>query len=132
MLAIPGVKVASVDTKSITSGFQEETSTSVKVTLDTGFSAPEPGALVDYMLRVAWSTSTKEANSSMRVQIVNDPQISVLDALDAAGWASKSGDPNTPDRAVVDAAEVKDRFGVWPGEEPELTEGLIAGPTTAP
>ena len=84
------------------------------------------------MLRVAWSTSTKEANSSMRVQIVNDPQISVLDALDAGGWASKSGDPNTPDRAVVDAAEVKDRFGAWPGEEPELTEGLIAGPTTAP
>lgn len=129
LLAVPGVTEASVDTKTITSGLQKETSTTVKVGLDAGFSAADPGALVDYMLEVAWSTATTEANSSMRVQVVGDPQFSVLDALEAAGWESKSGDPNSPERAVVEAAEVKDRFGDWPGDVPELPDGLIVGPT---
>ena len=129
LLAIPGVIQASVDTKSITSGLQKETSTTVKVSLDTGFSAPDPGALVDYLLQVAWSTATKEADSSMRVQVAGDPQISVLDALEAAGWGSRSGDPNSPERAVVEAAEVKKRFGDWPGDVPELPAGLIVDST---
>ena len=32
----------------------------------------------------------------------------------------------------INSTEVKERFGAWPGEGPELTEGLIVGPTTAP
>jgi hypothetical protein len=135
-LAVGGLVVAlseaSVETRSITSGLQKETSTSIKVSLETGFSAPDSAALVDYLLGVAWSSETKQADKVLRIHVLSDPQVSIVDALEAAGWASTSGNPNTPERAVVDAAEVKDRFGNWPGEVPVLPDGLIVGPTPEP
>lgn len=130
--AIPGVSSASVDTESMVSGLQEETSTTIKVSLETGYSVPEPDALVDYLLRVAWSSKTKEADSFVEVIVLSDPQISIADALDAGEWVSVGSDPKNPEDAVVQAGEVKDRFGDWPGDVPELPEGLIVGPTPEP
>jgi len=132
LLAIPGVSEASVNTSSLRSGFQVETSTTVEVTLEIGFVAPDPAALVDYLSRVAWSTQTKEANTSVLVQVVSEPQISILDTLDAGGWESAGGRSQHPERALVSAGEVKERFGDWPGDVPELPDGLRTGPTSAP
>jgi len=132
LLAIPGVSDASVNTESVRSGFQLETSTVVEVSLEPGFSVADPAALGEYLLHVAWSAETKEANWAVRVQVLSDPQVSMVDAVDAAGWKSKSGNQKRPERASVRAAEVKERFGGWPGEVPELPEGLIVGPTPEP
>ena len=62
LLAIPGVSDASVNTESVRSGFQLETSTVVEVSLEPGFSVADPAALGEYLLHVAWSAETKEAN----------------------------------------------------------------------
>jgi hypothetical protein len=130
--SISGVAEASVDTRSSTNGFQKQTSTTIEVTLDSGFSIPDPGALVDYLVRVAWSTGTKEANTSVEVIVLSDPQISVQDALAAEEWANTASDPNNPQEAVLLASEVKERLGDWPGEVPELPDGIIVGPTPEP
>ncbi|POH71210.1 hypothetical protein C3B59_00970 [Cryobacterium zongtaii] len=132
LLAIPGVTDATVNTESMKSGFQDETSTVVELKLEAGAAVSDPNSLVDYLLRVAWSTQTKEANTSVVVQVVSEPQISILDALDAGGWDSAGGRSQHPERALVSAGEVKERFGDWPGDVPELPEGLITGPTSAP
>ena len=132
LLAIPGVSDASVNTESVRSGFQLETSTVVEVSLEPGFSVPDPAALGDYLLHVAWSAETKEANWRVRVQVLSDPQISIGDAVEAGPWEHTGVEPNSPERAAVGAAEVKDRFGDWPGEVPVLPDGLIVGPTPEP
>jgi len=132
LLAIPGVSDASVNTRSIRSGFQVETTTTVKISLQTGFEVPRPDVLVNYLLAAAWSTETKEANSTIVVIVSGHPQISVLDALDAGEWTRKSGNPQFAERASVSADEVKGRFGDWPGEVPEMPNGLIVGPTPEP
>ena len=128
--AIPGVGEATVNTESLISGLQIETSTVIELNLEPGSSVSDPERLVDYLLRVAWSTQTKEANRAVVVQIVGEPQISTLDALDAGGWESARG--RSPERSLVRAYEVKERYGDWPGEVPELPESLIIGPTSEP
>jgi hypothetical protein len=132
LLEISGVSEASVNTDSVTSGFQKEISTVVELTLAPGVTVPDEAALADYLVRVAWSTKTTEANWTVRVQVLSDPQISMFEALDAAGWETASGLQNSPERASVRADEVKDRLGDWPGEVPELPDGLIVGPTADP
>ena len=128
--AIPGVGEATVNTESLISGLQIETSTVIELNLEPGSTVSDPERLVDYLLRVAWSTQTKEANRAVVVQIVGEPQISTLDALDAGGWESARG--RSPERSLVRAYEVKERYGDWPGEVPELPESLIIGPTSKP
>jgi len=128
--AIPGVGEATVNTESLISGLQIETSTVIELNLEPGSSVSDPERLVDYLLRVAWSTQTKEANRAVVVQIVGEPQISTRDALDAGGWESARG--RSPERSLVRAYEVKERYGDWPGEVPELPESLIIGPTSKP
>lgn len=130
--AIPGVTDATVNTESTKSGFQDETSTVIELKLEDGTALSDPDSLVDYLLRVAWSTRTKEANTSVVVQVVSEPQISILDALDAAGWDSAGGRSQHPERALLQADEVKGRFGDWPGDVPELPDGLVTAPTSAP
>jgi hypothetical protein len=132
LLAIPGVSKAAVTTDSLRSGLQVEISTAVEVTLEDGFSVPDPEAFVDYLLHVAWSTEAKEPNRAVIVQVRSEPQIAVIDALDAGGWDSARGRSSNPHRALVRANEVKDRLGDWPGEVPELPDGLIVGPTADP
>ena len=130
--AIPGVGEATVNTESLISGLQIETSTVIELNLEPGSSVSDPERLVDYLLRVAWSTQTKEANRAVVVQIVGEPQISTLDALDAGGWESARGRSSRPERSLVRTYEVKERYGDWPGEVPELPESLIIGPTSKP
>ncbi|POH64598.1 hypothetical protein C3B60_14320 [Cryobacterium zongtaii] len=114
------------------SGLQEETHTTIEVQVEPGFSVPDPEALVDYLIGVAWSTKTKEATSSVEIIVVSDPQISIVDAVEEGPWVDTGVDPNFPEGAVVGADEVKDRFGDWPGEVPVLPDGLIVGPTPEP
>jgi len=132
LLSVPGVSDAKVNTESTQSGFQVETSTVIEISLEPGYSAPDPAALADFLLTVAWSTKTKEANWAVRLDVVSDPQISMLDAMDADGWQTKSGIVTAPERASVRADEVRDRFGDWPGDVPEVPDGLIVGPTPEP
>jgi len=130
--AIPGVSEGSVNTRSTMNGLQEETYTTIKVHVETGLSVPDPEALVDYLVGVAWSTKTKEATSTVQIIVLSDPQISIGDAVEAGPWEHTGVEPNSPERAAVGAAEVKDRFGDWPGEVPVLPDGLIVGPTPEP
>jgi hypothetical protein len=125
---MPGVVAASVDTRSSANGFQKATSTTIEVNLESGFSVPDPGAFVDYLLRVAWSTDIEEANTSVEVIVESDPQITVHEALAEDEWANIASDPNNPQGAVVLAREIKDRYGDWPGDVPVLPEGLVVGP----
>ena len=130
--AIPGVGEGTVNTESLRSGLQTETSTVIELNLEPGSTVSDPERLVDYLLRVAWSTQTKEANRAVVVQIVSEPQISTRDALDAGGWESARGRSSRPERSLVRTYEVKERYGDWPGEVPELPESLIVGPTSEP
>ena len=130
--AIPGLSEGSVNTESLVSGLQVETHTTIEVHVETGFSVPDPEALVDYLVSFAWSTETKEATSNVEVIVLSHPQISIADAVEAGPWVNTGSDPNSPEGAVVSASEVKDRFGDWPGEVPELPDGLIVGPTPEP
>ena len=130
--AIPGVSEGSVNTESMVSGLVEETRTTIKVHVEPGFSVPDPEALVDYLVGVAWSTKTKEATSTVQIIVLSDPQISIGDAVEAGPWVHTGVDPNSPEGAAVGAADVKERFGDWPGEVPVLPDGLIVGPTAEP
>jgi hypothetical protein len=130
--AIPGVSEGSVNTESMVSGLVEETHTTIEVQVEPGFSVPDPEALVDYLVGVAWSTKTKEATSIVQISVLSDPQISIGGAVEAGPWEHTGVDPNFPDRAGVAAAEIKERFGDWPGEVPVLPDGLIVGPTPEP
>ena len=130
--AIPGVSEGSVNTESMVSGLVEETRTTIEVHVETGFSVPDPETLVDYLVGVAWSTKTKEPTSTVQIIVLSDPQISIGDAVEAGPWEHPGVDPNSPEGAAVGADEVKERFGDWPGEVPELPDGLIVGPTPEP
>jgi len=130
--SVPGVSEGSVNTRSTINGLHEETYTTVEVHVEPGFSVPDPEALVDYLVCVAWSTKTKEATSTVQIIVLSDPQISIGDAVEAGPWEHTGVDPNSPEGAAVGAAEVKDRFGDWPGEVPVLPDGLIVGPTPEP
>lgn len=132
MSELPGVTEALVSTKNSPNGLQEETTTTIDVTLAPGATVLDPAALVDFLLRVAWSTATKEADSSIVLMVHSEPQISVLDALDTGDWTTSGGTANAEYLALVRATEVKDRFGDWPGDAPELPDGLIVGPTPEP
>ena len=132
MSKLPGVTEALVNTKSRPSGLQVETTTTIDVTLDPGATVPDPAALVDYLLRVAWSTATKEADSRIVLMVYSEPQISVLDALDKGDWTTSGGTANAEYLAIVRATEVRDRFGDWPGEVPELPTGLIIARRSSP
>ena len=132
LLAVPGISAASVTTDGTRSGFQVETSTTVEISVEPGFTVPDPAALVDYLVAMAWSANTDEANWAIRVQVLSTPQISILDAVDAAGWSTRSGIANSPERASVRAEEVKDRLGNWPGSVPDLPDGLLVAPASTP
>ena len=130
--SVPGVSEGTVNTESMVSGLVEETRTTIKVHVEPGFSVPDPEALVDYLVGVAWSTKTKEATSTVQIIVLSDPQISIGDAVEAGPWVHTGVDPNSPEGAAVGAADVKERFGDWPGEVPVLPDGLIVGPTPEP
>lgn len=131
LLAIPGISEAMVTSDSLRSGLQLETSTIIEVELEPGAAVTDPNALVDYLLRVAWSARTKEAKTFMVVQVISDPQFSVKAALEAGGWDS-GGRAGNPERGIVFRNEIKEHLGDWPGEVPELPAGLIAAPTATP
>ena len=109
--AIPGVSEGSVNTSSMVSGLQEETNTTIEVHVETGFSVPDPEALVDYLIGVAWSAKTKEATSDVEVIVLSDPQISIVDAVEAGPWVLTGSDPNFPEEAVVDAPKSRTALG---------------------
>jgi hypothetical protein len=125
--AIEGVSDASVNTRSSVSGFKTETSTAIEISVDAGYSVSDPEALMEYLVQVAWSTGSKEANFRIAVDVVTDPQLSVVDVLDVGGWESAAGTSKHPERALVAVDEVRNRLGNWPGDVPELPDGLIAG-----
>jgi len=122
--SVPGVSEGSVNTRSTMNGLHEETYTTVQVHVEPGFSVPDPEALVEYLVGVAWSTKTKEASSTVQIIVLSDPQVSIGDAVEGGPWEHTGVDPNSPERAAVRAAEVKERFGDWPGEVPVLPDGL--------
>jgi len=130
--AIPGVSEGTVNTESMVSGLVEETRTTIEVHVEPGFSVPDPEALVDYLVGVAWSTKTKEASSTVQIIVLSDPQVSIGDAVEGGPWVHTGVDPNFPEGAALGADEVKERFGDWPGEVPVMPDGLIVGPTPEP
>jgi hypothetical protein len=115
------------------SGFTKRNATTVSVSVDSDHHVQDPDALVDFLIRVAWSVNDAEPKgSSLMVAIDSDIPIDVVTAAQSAGWTGASALNDQQDRVFIDLSEAYKRLGAWPGKVPPVADGLIVTSTGSP
>lgn len=108
-------------------GFQSTKSTDLFVGLPEGAVINDQAAVLDYLLRTAWSVSDVEPNSSITAGFKG-----ALEDIDWVAVGNADGLPlsdrtsaTNPTLSVDDATST---FGPWPGDMPVLPAGAITLP----
>jgi hypothetical protein len=108
------------------SGFTKRNATTVSVSIDPDHHIQDPDALVDFLIRVAWSVDDAEPKgSALMVAIDSDMPIDVVTAAQSAGWTGASALNDQQDRVFIDLSEAYKRLGAWPGKVPPVPDGVI-------
>lgn len=131
--SIPGSAASSyVASDSSYSGFTKQNATTVHINIEPDHHIQDPEALVDFLIRVAWSVNDARPNSNLMVVIDSDVPIDAVTAARSAGWASAHAFANEPAAVFVKLSEAKKRLGDWPGKVPTVPDGVIVAATPAP
>lgn len=106
-------------------GFQSTKTTDVFVGLPDGAVINDQAAVLDYLLRTAWSVSDDEPNRSITADFTGE-----LEDIDWVAVGTNAGLPlsdrmSSPTMSVEDAAKT---FGPWPGDVPALPSDVITLP----
>ena len=131
--AIPGSAASTyVASDSSYSGFTKVISTTVNLDIAPDHVIPDPGALIDYLIRVAWSVNDAKPNGDLLVTIDSAVAVDATAAAKAAGWATAHSLSNAPTSVFVKLSEAKKRLGDWPGKVPTAPDGVIVAGTPSP
>jgi hypothetical protein len=132
--SIPGIADPTyVKSDSSYSGLTKVTSTTVHVSINSEHHIPDPEALVDFLIRMAWSVNDAKPNRAiMTVAIDSAAALDVAAAAQKAGWKSAFSYPELPTTIFVKLSEAKKRLGAWPGKVPKVPGGLIVTSTASP
>jgi hypothetical protein len=128
---LPGVASAHVEQRTTLSGFTRNWTTVVEVTLDPAYRIDDAAAALDWVLRTAWSINEHEPTSGLWVAFLdtagNATDWGWAAAMDAGGydtqWARSLMLPGGVLRFT--GTDIGERLGSWPGEAPELADGVI-------
>lgn len=128
---VPGVASAHVEQRTTLSGFTRNWTTVVEVTLDPAYRVDDAEAALDWVLRTAWSINDHEPTSGLWVAFLdtagNAADWDWAAATDASGydteWARSLMLPGGVLRFT--GTDIGDSLGSWPGEVPELADGVI-------
>jgi hypothetical protein len=121
-----------VSTDGSYSGFTQLNDTAVVVGIKPDHHIQDPDALVDFLIRVAWSVNDAKPNGDLSVTIDSAVAVDATAAAKAAGWTTAHSLSNDPTSVFVKLSEAKKRLGEWPGKVPKLPNGLIATSTASP
>ncbi|HEY8911832.1 hypothetical protein [Lacisediminihabitans sp.] len=131
--AIPGSAASTyVASDSSYSGFTKENGTTVQLTVEPGFQIPDPGKLVDFLIRLGWSVNDNKPNSELFVVIDSAAPIDATAAAKGAGWKSASSLPDDSTGVFIDLKEVEKRLGGWPGKVPAMPAGVVVKDPVSP
>lgn len=130
--AAAAVEAAGFDQVEVTvskamNGFQSSTTTNLYVAIPSGATVEDPPAVVEFLLRTAWSVSDQEPTRSITVGFkgATTPSDWVAVGTDAGLPLSDLTDQASPSLDADDAAAT---FGPWPGDVPELPAGAMTRP----
>lgn len=125
LLEIPGIGRANVACERTWSGpFVTSDYTIVSIELDEGVTVASASELMDYLIALGWSARDRQPNQPMNIAVRSDPQVSVPDLAEQAGWPAESlSDVDTT--VFVQLADIEERLGGWPGTPPEVPEGML-------
>jgi hypothetical protein len=131
--SLPGASSSTyVASDSSHSGFAEQNATTVHINIEPGHHIQDPEALVDFLIRVAWSVNDARPNSSLMVVIDSDMPIDAVTAAQSAGWTSAHAFDDGRNAVFVKLSEAKQRLGAWPGKVPTVPDGLTVTSTASP
>jgi hypothetical protein len=132
--SLPGTSSSTyVASDSSYSGFTKRNATTVSVNIDPDHHIQDPDALVDFLIRVAWSVNDAEPKgSSLMVAIDSDIPIDVVTAAQSAGWTGAGALNDRRDMVFIDLSDVEKRLGAWPGKVPAVPDGVIVTSTASP
>jgi len=128
---LAGVASAEVSQVSSLNGFTRNRSTFVEVTLERGYHIEDSEAALEWVVRTAWSVNGQKPTSGLWVGFVDASGEAVdwdwVSAVKALGYES----PFVFDfieltgNLSFDPADIGDSLGSWPGEVPQLADGVI-------
>jgi hypothetical protein len=126
--SVPGLSSGEVSVSNSYNGFQKVTLTAARVTVKPNYVVKNPAALVDYLIRVAWSANQSKPNQMLGVNVDSTQPFDAAAAAKSAGWKSAKSLAQFPAIVSIDLKEVKKRLGDWPGKVPAPSSGAGAMP----
>jgi hypothetical protein len=123
--AIPGIASGEVLVRSSQNGFQKETIAAARTKIKPNYKIEDPEALVNYLIRIAWSTNETEPSQDLTITVDSAEPFNAINAAKNAGWTSAHGFSDDPTTVFVDPSEAKKRLGDWPGKVPNAPDRAI-------
>jgi hypothetical protein len=132
--SIPGIASGEVFVRSSQNGFQKETIAAALTKVKPNYKIEDPEALVNYLIRVAWSANETEPSQDLTITVDSAASFNATNAAKSAGWTSAHGFSDDPTTVFVDPSEAKKRLGDWPGKVPKAPDRIIVAvtPSTSP
>ncbi|HEY8911835.1 hypothetical protein [Lacisediminihabitans sp.] len=130
--SIPGLASGEVFVSNSYDGFQKVTGTAALITVKPNYTVKDPAALVDYLIRVAWSANQSKPTEDILVTVESSSSFDSVTAAKSAGWSSAYSLPNDPTAVSIDLSELKKRLGDWPGKVPAPSSAVAAAIVSAP
>jgi hypothetical protein len=121
---LPGITDA--DVSSSTEGTPNQVFLLARVTTDPDH-APDPGALLEYVLGQVWATTETRPTTTVRVELTITGRQLELEKLTGSLALPGVVDADNPyDSSVrIQVADLARAFGGWPGTVPNRPESLI-------
>jgi len=126
--------VASAEVRTETIQYsQSGSSTYLTVTIKSGYSVENSVALLDWLLRIAWSVNDRRVEQVVVITVVSITPNTIVD-WDWSGAAKKLGfsDPNADNSRsdpililLFDNEQMVKRYGPWPGQVPKAPANLF-------
>jgi hypothetical protein len=120
-----GVTSAKVKLVTDRSGMSINHEIDADVVVAPGAAIPDQTALVEQILRIAWSANEVLPDQGVYLNLVTDPQIEVGPAIYSAGWRPSAYTAGDASRVLVSGRALEEHVGKWPGPVPETRPDLI-------
>ena len=129
--SIPG-STAIIESEGAYNGFQKQNPIAVQLTIEPGFQIPDPGKLVDFLIRLGWSVNDNQPNTILSVAIVSPAPIDAKAAAIGAGWKGANSLSDDSPGVFIDLKEAQKRLGGRPGKVPATPAGMVVKDPVSP
>jgi hypothetical protein len=123
--AMHGVTSAKLRVVEQQSGMAAHHQLNADVVIEDEATIVNQNALVEQIVRIAWSANGTMPDQGVYLNLVTDPQVDVGGTFAEADWNPSSYTASEKSYVLVSGRAIEDHAGTWPGSVPSPRNDLI-------